>query len=440
MTATPTAPSPTAPSPDTNPADPGFWQLPQSRQREAFARLRRLDAPVHCPGPSGGGFYALVRHADVVEASRSPRLFASAPGVTTPEPARWVRALFGESMVNLDDPEHARLRRTVSRAFTPRVLAAAEADIRALSARIVDDMIAERPDDFVTAVASRLPFEVICNMMGVPERYRPEILARVNHASEHIGVARTRLRVPGKGLRALARMQRMIAALARDRRRHPADDLVTALVHADVDGRALGVRQLGAFFSLLMVAGVETTRNALAHGLALLTEHPEQRALLAADVDGRIEGAVEEIVRHSTPIIQFRRTVAAPCRLGGRDFRPGEKVVLFFASANRDEAVFDDPDAFDITRSPNPHLGYGGGGPHYCLGAHLAKREMAALFSELLTRTPDIRATAPPVLAPSSFDNRVRALPFAVGRRSLKGAVSARTQEGTSTGNDEEDR
>ncbi|WP_340556727.1 cytochrome P450 [Streptomyces sp. GSL17-111] len=405
-----------APPLTANPADPRFWQQPQREQRAAFARLRGLDAPAYCADPtSGRGFYALVRHADVVEASRRPQVFTSAPGVTTPEPARWVRALFGDSMVNLDDPQHARLRRTVARAFTPRVLADAEADIRALSTRIVDDMVAERPGDFVTAVASRLPFEVICNMMGIPERHRPEILDRVNHASEHIGVSRTRLRVPGKGLRALARMQRMIAVLARDRRRRPADDLVSALVHADVDGQALTTRQLGAFFSLLMVAGVETTRNAIAHGLALLTDHPDQRALLTADFDAHAEGAVNEIVRHATPIIQFRRTVAEPYALGGRTFRPGDKVVLFFASANRDETVFAEPDAFDVTRTPNPHLGYGGGGPHYCLGAHLAKREMTALFRELLTRTPDIRATAPPVLAASNFDNRVRSLPFAFG-------------------------
>ncbi|MBW1600609.1 cytochrome P450 [Streptomyces sp. JJ66] len=412
--ATPVAPSPTsAPPLLTNPTDPRFWHQPPAAQHAAFAALRRLEAPARLTDPATGrDVYALVRHAHVVEASRTPRVFVSAPGVTTPEPARWVRALFGDSMVNLDDPEHARLRRTVSRAFSPRVLADAERDIDTVCARTVDAMIAERPADFVTAVASRVPFEVICTMMGIPDRYRPEILARVNHASENIGVARSRLRVPGKGLRALARMRWMIGRLARERRRHPTGDLVSALVHADLDGQALTARQLGAFFSLLMVAGVETTRNALAHGLTLLTDHPRQRALLAADFERHAEGAVNEIVRHATPIIQFRRTVATEYAIGGRLLRPGDKVVLFFASANRDETVFPDPHTFDITRAPNPHLGYGGGGPHYCLGAHLAKREMTALLRELLTRTPDIRATAPPVLAPSTFDHRVRSLPF----------------------------
>ncbi|MEE1927092.1 cytochrome P450 [Streptomyces sp. TRM 70351] len=398
-------------------AGPGFWRLPPSRRLEAFARLRTLAEPayfVERPATWHGrerGFHALVRHADVVTASRTPRVFTSAPGATTPPPARWVRALFGDSMVNLDGPGHARLRRVVSRAFTPRVLAEAERDVAAVAARVVDDMIAAGPGDFVSAVASRVPFEVICDLMGIPAHCRPAILDEVGRASENTGVHRG-LRLPGRGLRALARMQRMVARLGRQRRREPAGDLLSALVTARPGGETLSGRELGAFFSLLMVAGVETTRNALAHGLVLLTAHPEQRALLAGDFERYADGAVEEIVRHATPIIQFRRTVAEEYALGGRTFRPGDTVVLCYAAANRDPEVFPDPDAFDITRSPNPHLGYGGGGPHYCLGAHLARLEMRALFGELLARTPGIRATGEPVLAPSSFDHRVRSLPF----------------------------
>ncbi|MCX4549827.1 cytochrome P450 [Streptomyces sp. NBC_01387] len=403
-------------------ADPAFWQLPPAARLDAFASLRRLDRPAYfVERPATWlrpeqGFYALVTHDDVVRASRLPQVFASAPGVTTPEPAGWVRFLFGDSMVNLDAPHHTQLRRVVSRAFTPRLLAAADEDIRRVAARIVDDMIAERPGEFVASVASRMPFEVICNLMGIPEHYRPEIAGRVDHASENVGVERgiaTRLRVPGRGLRALARMHLMMATLGRERRRRPTGDLISALVGADVDGQALDARQLGAFFSLLMVAGVETTRNAITHALALLTDHPEQRALLASDFDRYADGAVDEILRHSTPIIQFRRTVRAEYSLGGRTFRPGDKVVLYYASANRDEAVFPDPDAFDITRSPNPHLGYGGGGPHFCLGAHLARQEIKALFRELLSRPRALRAVGVPELAGSNFDNRVRALRFA---------------------------
>ncbi|MFI8502111.1 cytochrome P450 [Streptomyces sp. NPDC085524] len=407
----------TAGAPGRELAEPGFWQLPPARRLAAFARLREAGGPVFVP--EGTGHWALVRHAHVQEASRLPKVFASAPGVTTPEPARWVRALFGDSMVNLDGPDHAQLRRIVQRAFTPRLLAAAEADIHAVATRIVDDVLDGRPDEFVSAVASRLPLEVICNMMGIPERYRPEIADRVNHASENIGVERglaSRLRMPGRGLRALARMQRMVAGIGRERRKNPTDDLISALVCANVDGQALGARQLGAFFSLLMVAGVETTRNAITHGLTLLTDHPDQRDLLLSDFEKYADGAVEEMIRHSTPIIQFRRTVVAEHTVEGHLFRPGDKVVLYYASANRDEAVFPDPDAFDITRSPNPHLGFGGGGPHFCLGAHLARVEMRALFHELLTRPVGLRAVGLPDLAGSNFDNRVRSLKFAFER------------------------
>ncbi|MFJ1600170.1 cytochrome P450 [Streptomyces sp. NPDC088261] len=423
---------PKGPRPDLG--DPSFWQLPHAERLHAFALLRQWDAPQYFVEREKGrgrperGFHALVTHADVVEASRNPEVFASAPGATTPEPARWVRALFGDSLVNLDGPRHAQLRRIVSRSFTPRILGRTEEDIRAVAARIVDDVLADggaraarsdRPGDFVTAVASRMPFEVICNLMGIPEKERPAILGQVNRASGDTGVARAardRFRMPGKGLRALASMQGMVADLGRERRRRPTDDLVSMLVSADVDGQALTDRQLGAFFSLLMVAGVETTRNAIAHGLDLLTRHPEQRALLMGDFDRYADGATEEIVRHSTPIIQFRRTLTRDHRMNGHAFRKGDKVVLFYASANRDETVFADPDAFDITRSPNPHVGYGGGGPHYCLGTYLAKQEMKALFRELLTRAPELRATAAPVLVPSNFDNRVRSMPYVVGR------------------------
>ncbi|ANW18404.1 cytochrome P450 [Streptomyces clavuligerus] len=404
----------------TDLGDPAFWRLPRARRLAAFARLRALDTPVRF-GPEPG-FWALVRHADVQEASRDPRHFASAPGVTVPEPAAWAKAVFGDSMVNLDGAEHTSLRRIVSRAFTPRLLAATGENIRAVADRIVADAVRERPADFVASVASRMPFEVICDLMGVPERCRAPIAHRIDGASEHVGVARRRLRVPGRGLAALGGLQWLMARLARERRRRPTGDLISALVCADIDGQRLSSRQLGAFFSLLLVAGVETTRNALAHGLVLLTDHPGQRALLAEDFDRYADGAVEEIVRHSTPIIQFRRTVTAERALGGRVFRPGEKVVLLYASANRDERVFDQPDAFDITRAPNPHLGYGGGGPHHCLGAHLARQEMRALFSALLSRAPRVRATGAPRLVDSSFDNRVAALPFSLGSGSVPGS------------------
>ena len=418
----------TQPLDDIDLADPEFWRRPASQRLAAFARLRRLDAPVFfaergSSAGTSGGFYALVRHADVLTASRTPDVFISGRGVTTPRPARWVREVFGDSMVNLDDPRHARLRSVVSRAFTPRVVARIADDTRQVAARIVDDVIAQdiddtAPPDFVASVASQLPFQVICNMMGIPEAYRDELLRRMNLTTERAGVqeVRRRLRVPGRGLAALARLHRIVARVGRDRRRSPTDDLISALVTAGVAGRPLSGRELGAFFSLLLVAGVETTRNTIAHALRLLTEHPEQRDLLLSDFEARVGGFVDEVVRYSSPIVQFRRTVARDFELNGFGLRAGDDVVMYYVSANRDETVFTEPDRFDITRTPNPHVGFGGGGPHFCLGAALARQEMAVLFRELYTRLPGLRSVGEPHLIASNFDNRVGRLGFTYSR------------------------
>lgn len=401
--------------------DPAFWRRPEPARLAAFARLRRLDTPVFFrePGASrpGAGFYALVRHADVVTASRTPDVFVSRHGVTTPRPARWVRAVFGDSMVNLDDPRHQQLRSVVSRAFTPRVVARIAADTQAVATRIVDDLVVAGgggTGDFVTAVATRLPFEVICTMMGIPDAYRGELLRRINSTTERAGVQRAgrRLRVPGRGIAALARLHRVVARVGAERRRHPTDDLISALVTADVAGRPLSGRELGSFFSLLLVAGVETTRNTIAHALALLTAHPDQRELLLGDFDARAAGFVDEVVRHSSPIMQFRRTVARDHTLHGFPLRAGDEVVMYYVSANRDEAVFAEPDRFDITRTPNPHVGFGGGGPHFCLGASLARQELTVLFRELFTRLPELRSVGAPDLVPSNFDHRVARLGY----------------------------
>jgi cytochrome P450 len=395
---------------DIDLADPEFWRRTPQQRLDAFRALRGLDAPVFFRD-GHGGFHALVRHADVVEASRKAEIFISGPGVTTPRPARWVRFVFGDSMVNLDDPRHARLRGVVARAFTPRVVAKISADIGDTATAIVDDVIARRPTDFVDAVAGQLPFQVICTMMGIPQRYRPEVLEQLDHTAEGTG-ERRRLRVPGKSLRALARLHRVVGQVARDRRRTPVEDLISALVTADVDGKRLNSRELGSFFSLLLVAGVETTRNAIAHGLHLLTTHPDQRDLLVGDFDRHAAGFVDEVVRYSSPIIQFRRTLGRDYELAGHPLRAGDDVVLFYPSANRDETVFGRPDEFDITRKPNPHVGFGGGGPHFCLGTSLAREEITVLFRELLTRLPEIRSVGEPELVTSSFDNRVGRLRF----------------------------
>jgi cytochrome P450 len=400
-----------------------FWARPSEDRLAAFARLRALDRPVFFAEQripfvrAGRGFHALVRHADVVHASRNAKVFSSEPAATSPEPPPWISMLFGRPMVNMDDPRHARLRRIVSRAFTPRRLQQIEEHIAKTATEIVDDVLRAGSGDFVAHVAARLPIKVICAMMGIPEHHHVKVAACVDAMTEYSGVrgdvTRLRtLRLLGGNLKAIVDLHRLVASLGRERRESPGDDLISALVTADVDGERLSVRELGAFFDLLLVAGNETTRNALAHGLKLFTDHPDQRALLMADFDGRIGGAIEEIVRYVSPIMQFQRTLTCDYEMNGHLYRRGDKVVLFYLSANRDEEVFTDADRFDVTRKPNPHVGFGGPGPHLCLGAHLARRELTAMFRELFTRAPDIRAAGDPELLLSNFDNGITRLPY----------------------------
>ena len=265
-------------------------------------------------------------------------------------------------------------------------------------------------------MAARLPLAVICDMMGIaPDRY-DEVF---NHSNvvlsqgdpEYIPVDVNPLEAllgAGAGLAAI------MHETAEDRRGGDGQDLTSLLVNAEVDGERLTFDELASFFVLLCVAGNETTRNAISWGLHYLTENPDQRAVWLADIDGVTPTAVEEIVRMASPVTHFRRTVTTDgVRLGGHEFKVGEKVVLWYNSANRDEAVFDDPDRFDVRRDPNPHVGFGGPGPHFCLGAHLARREVGVMFRHLLTRLPDIRSTAEPDLLRTNFVNGIKHLPCA---------------------------
>jgi cytochrome P450 len=413
---------------DVNLSDLDFWSWPPGEREAAFARLRARDTPAFFRElkipfiRTGEGYYALVRHADVVEASRLPDIFSSEPCSNSIADLPGYMARYFGSMINMDDPRHAKIRRIVSRAFTPRVLAKLEDDLQSAASRTVDDLIANGPGEFVTSVAARLPVQVICDMMGIPERYRAMTLQRTNvilglgdpeYGGGDIGritrrntaVALVRLLKAGYDLNRLAQR------LGRERRRNPGDDLVSALVTANVDGERLTDQELGSFFILLVVAGNETTRNAISHGLKLFTDNPDQRELLLADFDGRIGSAVEEIVRLATPVIQFRRTLTRDYEMNGRLYKTGDKVLLFYNSANRDEAVFKDPDRFDITRDPNPHVGFGGPGPHFCLGAHLARREITVMFRELFTRLPGIHASGQPNRLYSNFINGIKHMP-----------------------------
>ncbi len=396
-----------------------FWSLPLPERAASFALLRAQQRPQFFIEPEapfaeqGPGYYALVRHADVVEASRHPEVFCSSRGATsiTDLPVEF-NEYFG-SMINMDDPRHARLRRIVSRAFTPRMIARFEDDVRRAATAIVDDLLATGPCDFVSRVAARLPLKIICDMMGIPDDQYEMVLANSNiilsgadpeFMSEDADEVVVQLLGAGQALADL------VTRLAAARTEVPAEDLVSALVTANIDGERLTSAELASFFILLVVAGNETTRTALSHALLLLTEFPEQRALLLADLEGRIGGAVEEIVRHASPVLFMRRTVTRDYTMNGQDYHEGDKAVLFYYSANRDEAVFTDPERFDITRAPNPHVGFGAPGPHFCLGAHLARHELTVMLRELLTRIPDITADEPDRLL-SSFINGIKRLP-----------------------------
>ncbi|MGW0805155.1 cytochrome P450 [Nonomuraea sp. NPDC002799] len=402
-----------------------FWGLPQETRMRAFRTLRELDHPVFVREQAvpfighGPGYYALVRHADVTEASRNAGVFSSEPcSNSIPDMPRWLSVYFG-SMINMDDPRHARLRRIVSRAFTPRILSKMEEDLATAAQQIVDQAIAEGPGDFVAQVAARLPVRVICDMMGIPPKFHDMVLRRTNVIlgnadREYTGIDPTFSRANvARGLVKLLHagfsLRRLAGRLGDERRRRPTGDLVSLLVNGD---ERLTSQELGSFFILLVVAGSETTRNAIAYGLKLLTDHPEQRALLTADFDRRIVPACDEIIRYATPVIQFRRTLTRDHEMNGTAYKKGDKVLLFYNSANRDESVFADPDTFDITRDPNPHVGFGGPGPHYCLGAHLARREMTVMFRELLTRLPDIRAEGEPDFLLSNFINGIKHLRY----------------------------
>ena len=404
-------------------SDTEFWGWPIADRQAAFAMLRSLDHPPFYAEPefifdTGPGYYALVRHADVVEASRNPEVFSSAKGATSIAdlPVEF-NEYFG-SMINMDDPRHARLRRIVSRAFTPRRIERFGDDVAGIAAGIVDDLLATGPCDFVEHVAARLPLTIVCQLMGIPDDSYRMVLRNTNIILSGFDpdlISEDMDEAVGQILAAGAELGDLVTTLGQQRAEEPADDLVSALVTANIDGEQLTTAELASFFILLVVAGNETTRNALSHSLPLLTDFPEQRELLLADLEGRLDGAVEEVVRCATPVIFMRRTVTRDYRMNGHDYHEGDKAVLFYWSANRDESVFPDPGRFDITRSPNPHVGFGAPGPHFCLGTHLARREIAVLLRELLTRVPDIRAAGPPDRLLSSFINGIKHLPCEFG-------------------------
>ncbi len=388
-----------------------FWSSTAQQREQVFAELRR-ERPIswHRPvenglfeDPNDQGFWAVVRHADLVEVTQRHDDFVSGEGIVFESmPQELLDA--GQGFIAMDPPRHTKVRRLLSSAFTPKQMARTDERITANARRIVDDIAGKGEIDFVAEVSALLPMHNICDMVGIPDEHR----RTVAHESQYAGGWRDEDLMQGADpltrlMESTGTMQAIAGELIAARRAQPQDDLLTALVQAEVDGARLTDEEITSFFGLLMVAGNDTTRQSTSHGMKALTDFPDQRAWLMEDPDARMAGAIEEIVRWATPIMTFRRTAARDCELGGQQVTAGDKVIMFYASANWDTDVFDAPERFDLSRSPNPHVSFGGGGIHHCLGNQLARRQLAALFRQLLTRLPDARVVDEPVYGTGNF-------------------------------------
>ncbi|WP_101950010.1 cytochrome P450 [Mycobacterium sp. 3519A] len=413
-------PPPDVPLADIDLASLEFWGRDDDVRDGAFATLRR-ESPIaffevtEVEGfPSGVGHWALTRFDDIHHASRHPEIFSSIPTSTSLNDVPPETAEFAGSMINLDDPRHLRLRKIVNRAFTPKVVARIEQSVRDRARAIVTDMVANHPNgeaDFVAEASSPLPLQVICDMMGIPEEDEEKVF---HWTTVMLGVGDDE--VSGEFAEVVATVVEMAdyaMRLAEQRRADPHEDLTTSLVQAEVDGERLTSSEIASFFILLSAAGNETTRNAISHGMVALTRYPEEREKWWADFDAVAPTAVEEIVRWATPVIFMRRNLTQDIEMHGIEMKAGDKVSLWYNSGNRDEAKFGNPWLFDVTRDPNPHIGYGGGGAHFCLGANLARREIRVLFEELHRQIPDIVAVEEPAILHSAFIHGIKRLPVA---------------------------
>jgi cholest-4-en-3-one 26-monooxygenase len=398
-------------APDINLIDPDTYQR-GGPPHEQFAWLREHD-PVfwHADGGEAGwpGFWAITRHEDVAHVSRHPELFSSAARL----------ALFGEipevqielqrlMMLNMDPPQHTRQRAFVNRGFTPRMIGQLEKHIAEICDSLLDEIAGRGEADFVTDIAAPLPLWVICELVGAPVEDRGRIFELSNLL---IGAADPEFQVEERAQQnAAAEVYAYGAQLAERRRQNPADDIVTKLLQPNENGEALTSDEFDLFFLLLTVAGNETTRNAASGGMLTLFEHPQQWRRLIDD-PGLIPTAAEEIVRWVSPVNLFRRTAVLDTELGGKHITAGDKIVVFYTAANRDADVFADAGRFDVGRDPNPHVGFGGGGPHFCLGRHLAALELRILLQALTDRMPGIELAGPPSRLRSNFINGIKHMP-----------------------------
>ena len=399
--------------------DAHYWLQPAAECDLGIARLH-AEAPLDWfeePMPdnpylqAGPGYWCVTRHEDIATISRNPEIYSSAQGITiTDTPPEFLE--FFSSMIAMDDPRHARLRRIVSKGFTPRMLAALEDSVQEIASGIVDT-IAERGEcDFVTDVAAALPLKIVCDLMGVPDSAYDQVFKNTNII---LGVGDPEFAPDNVDfvtalLNAGAELAELMKEVAANKKGGNGTDLTSVLVNAEIEGDHLDEADLASFFVLLVVAGNETTRNAISWGLKYLTDNPDQRSIWMDDYEGIAPSAVDEIIRLASPVTYMRRTVTQDTSLAGRELLEGDKVAMFYLAANRDPEAFANPYRFDVRRSPNSQCGFGGPGPHFCLGAHLARREITVMFRELFARLPDIVAVEEPDALQSSFIHGVKHL------------------------------
>ncbi len=377
-------------------------------------KVLRAQAPVYKhPDPDvPNGYWAVTRHEDCVTISRNPELFSSNAETCfmfeMPEEQKEQQRLM---LVNMDPPVHTRQRSLVNRGFTPRTIGKLEERIQGVCEEIVDKAVAAGQGDFVTMVAAELPLVVIAELMGVPYADRHRLFEWSNRMLSGDDPS-----VVSQEENAAAAMEVYAYAneLATEKRKCPGDDMITKLISPDEDGNVLSEFEFDLFFVLLMVAGNETTRNAISGGMQAFTEFPEQWERLKADPEGLKSTAADEIVRWVSPVMDFRRTVMADTVLGGVELKKGDKIVMYYPSANRDEAVFENADQFDIGRDPNPHIGFGGGGPHFCLGRHLAKLEIELMLETLARKIDTVEITGPVDRLRSNFINGIKSMPVRI--------------------------
>ena len=396
-----------------------FWSRTAADRERSFAELR-AERPVSwhppvedalMPDPDDPGYWAVTRRADIVAVSRNNEVFLSGRGVMFENiPVELLEA--SQSFLAMDPPRHTKLRKLVSAAFTPRQVRRIEDSIKANAKTIVEELRAAGSGaDFVDLCAKELPIRTLSDMVGIPESERqhvaPAVDAMVSWADPAHLDGRNPLEVLFENQMYLHQVAAMLVA---ERREHPGDDLFSSMVNAEVDGDRLTDADVAAFFVLLSVAGNDTTRQTISHAMKALTDFPDQRAWLLEDFDNRIGTAIEEFIRWATPVMTFRRTAATDFELGGQQILAGEKVVMFYSSGNWDGEAFDHPELFDLSRNPNPHLGLGGGGVHFCLGAHVGRAQLRAIFDELLRQVPDVQAGDPTYVA-GNFIHAIRSMP-----------------------------